>query len=130
MNPLEPRSGSIHILQRHRASVRVASIRWSQGCGLTNYNRSSMQPCWLRTLMQDAARATHSLAGSQAAQELNGHCPRRSNPLLINASCSRGEFGLLGQPRVYAGILNASPRASTAQASRAFFAAMATTAFQ
>jgi hypothetical protein len=30
----------------------------------------------------------------------------------------------------YAGILKASPRASIAQAMRAFFAAMATTAFQ
>jgi hypothetical protein len=41
---------------------------------------------WLRTLMKDAARATHSLGGSvAAAQEFNGHCPRRSEPVLIDA---------------------------------------------
>jgi len=39
-----------------------------------------MQLCVLRTLMKDAARATHSLVGSlRTAQEFNGHCPRRSN---------------------------------------------------
>ena len=40
----------------------------------------------LRTLMKNAARATHSLGGSvAAAQEFNGHCPRRSKPVLIDA---------------------------------------------
>jgi len=88
-----------------------------------------MQRCVLRTLMKDAARATHSLVGSvEAAQELNGHCPRRSNLLLIDASRSRGESVVAGV--CYAGILKFSPRVSAAHAMRAFFAAMATTAFQ
>ena len=78
-----------------------------------------------------------------------GHSPRRSLPLLINASDrhavvdSSSHGGRLGQwaaRRVdcavvfialpHAGSLNDSPRASTAQAMRAFLAAMATTAFQ
>jgi hypothetical protein len=89
-----------------------------------------MQRCVLRTLMKDAARATHSLVGSvEAAQELNGHCPRRSNLLLIDASRSRGESVVLPVCG-YAGILKFSPRVSAAHAMRAFFAAMATTAFQ
>jgi hypothetical protein len=44
----------------------------------------------LRTLMQDAARATPSLAGSGvAAQELNGHCPRRLNLAHQRFVCTR-----------------------------------------
>jgi hypothetical protein len=81
---------------------------------------------WLRTLMKDAARATQSLVGRQAAQELNGHCPRRSN---LHSSTLRVHAVNLCWPS-YVGSLKFSPVRNTAQDSRAFFAAMATTAFQ
>ncbi len=84
-------------------------------------------------------RGTHSLAGKPlAALELNGHSPRRSKPVVINA-CRHAavEFGAPGAVRLVdagswpqAGMAKASPFRSTAQAMRAFFAAMATTAFQ
>ena len=84
-------------------------------------------------------RGTHSLAGkSCAALELIGQAPRRSKPVVINA-CRHTAVELLiplswwwldGPVRPYAGNANDSPRRSTAQAIRAFFAAMATTACQ
>ena len=78
-----------------------------------------------------------------------GHFPRRSNLcsstlgfvtrwwvqlLMAAGSGSRPIAGWTAQWQSsrppHAGSLNVSPRASTAQAMRAFFAAMATTAFQ
>jgi len=82
--------------------------------------------------MKDAARATHSLGGSvAAAQEFNGHCPRRSSPCAHRRSSVHAvnRFGCR-ELQGYAGIVKFSPLRSTAQARRAFFDAMATTARQ
>lgn len=106
--------------------------------------------------MKDARGGTHSLAESvvplparHGLIELIGHSAAQVQPLLINAVASRGggnyscqggsmdrrEFepkharvAFIGKSQ--AGSLNYSPLVSTAQAMRAFFAAMATTAFQ
>lgn len=106
--------------------------------------------------MKDARGGTHSLAESGVPSparhgliELIGHSAAQVQPLLINAVASRGGGNGSGQggstdrretePRharavfigaAQAGSLNDSPLVSTAQAMRAFFAAMATTAFQ
>jgi len=105
-----------------------------------------------------SAWATHSLAefgrpspAHHGLLELNGHCPCRSNLCTSTSAITRwrklgcgsgwGRGGLLGvgrwlaafghgSARAQVGSLNASPLVSTAQARRAFFAAMATTAFQ
>lgn len=91
----------------------------------------------LRTLMKDARGASFVSRGrlSQRRLELIRHAPRRSNlahqrwcvtpwkkkcVLLILSGLSVGQ----------AGSLKFSPRISTAQAMRAFLAAIATTAFQ
>lgn len=79
--------------------------------------------------MKDAAQATHSLVGSLAAQELNGHCPRRSKTF-AHRRFTVHAVDLCAVGICYAGILKFSPRLSAAQANRAFFDAMATTAFQ
>jgi len=79
--------------------------------------------------MKDAARATHSLAGSVDCPRAQRSLPAQVQPVLIDASRSRGESVV--RPAVcYAGILKFSPLLSAAQAMRAFFAAMATTARQ
>lgn len=104
--------------------------------------------------MKDARGGTHSLAESvvplparHGLIELIGHSAAQVQPLLINALTSRGGgncaqggssvacipmgvglVAFIGKPQ--AGSLNDSPLVSTAQAMRAFFAAMATTAFQ
>ena len=106
--------------------------------------------------MKDARGGTHSLAESvvplparHGLIELIGHSAAQVQPLLINALASRGggnywaqggsmdrrKFGrgyarLASIAAPQAGSLNDSPLVSTAQAMRAFFAAMATTAFQ
>ena len=106
--------------------------------------------------MKDARGGTHSLAESgvplparHGLIELIGHSAAQVQPLLINAVTSRGggngsgqggpmdrcdierwhaRAAFIGTPQ--AGSLNDSPLVSTAQAVRAFFAAMANTAFQ
>ncbi len=104
----------------------------------------------LRTLMKDA-RGPHSLAESWHSRLLEPirHSPRRSNRYSSTLWSSRGgrnrwphggrsgagssvrEDGVAMRAHTppQAGSLNASPLVSTAQAMRAFFAAMATTAF-
>ena len=104
-----------------------------------------------------SAWGTHSLAefvvrlpARQSLQELNGHSPRRSNLCTSTSAITRWKKlgrlrrrgrGLVGVGRWAAsggghgrtpqvGNLNDSPLVSTAQAMRAFLAAMATTAFQ
>jgi len=110
--------------------------------------------------MKDARGGTHSLAESvvplptrHGLIELIGHSAAQVQPLLINASfitrwwnlrlaqggsvvaCNPvavgvgvGVVAFIG--KLQAGSLNDSPLVSTAQAMRAFFAAMATAAFQ
>lgn len=106
--------------------------------------------------MKNACGGTHSLAESvvrlptrHGLIELIGHSAAQVQPLLINAVASRGGGNCSGQggsidrceiePRhakvafigaPQAGSLNDSPLVSTAHAMRAFFAAMATSAFQ
>ena len=97
-------------------------------------------------------RGPHPLAGHGVSRLLDmiRHSPRRSLPLLINAlvitrwqeNClphggmidrrrlSGGNAGVAFIVSPHAGSLNDSPLVSTAQAMRAFLAAMATTAFQ
>lgn len=74
-------------------------------------------------------RATHSLAGKHgcAAPKLNGHCPRRSNLLSSTLAVTRRKNLRLSRLGRH---LERSPRLSTAQAMRAFLAAMAITARQ
>jgi len=106
--------------------------------------------------MKDARGGTHSLAESvvpllarHGLIELIGHSAAQVQPLLINDVASRGgencsgqggsmvrcdiecwhaRVAFIGTPQ--AGSLKDSPLVSTAQAMRAFFAAIATTAFQ
>jgi transcriptional regulator with XRE-family HTH domain len=96
MNPIEPRSGSIHFrpllfcccVTALRASRRSVEPR----CGRTNYNRSLMQRCSLPSVAADPderrARGPHSLAADSLCcrLELIRHTPRRSN--LAHQRCS------------------------------------------
>lgn len=143
------------MLTAHRRFGCITAPNCEQGADWTNYNRSSCSR-WLRTLMKDARGGTHSLAESAMPLParhgligLIGHSAAQVQPLLINAVASRGggngsgqggsivcceterwhaRAAFIGAP--HAGSLNDSPLVSTAQAMRAFFAAMATTAFQ
>lgn len=81
-----------------------------------------------------------AVASSPDLLELIGHAPRRSNPDSSTLLAARGEENrinvslflsyLVPGSGAQAGSLKSSPRLSTAQHIRAFFAAMATMAFQ
>jgi hypothetical protein len=144
MSSIEPRSGSIHLwtsfsICAFTALLRIASICRAK-CGLDKLQPVIDAASSAADPDERRARGPHSLAAvSRSCRlELIRHAPRRSNlcsSTLVHHAVEEKSLDLVPSVNgvgaaAYAGILKASPRASIAQAMRAFFAAMATTAFQ
>lgn len=152
MNPIESRQRLDSLLTSSSSTYRFTALRRVALMLRARVRTDKLQPviraarAHRRALAADPderrARGPHSLAADRmlCRPEFNRHTPRRSKPLFINesritrwrrwplrSSSLEAQFGLR---RPQAGNLKASPRASMAQAMRAFLAAIATTAFQ